>query len=72
MRSIADDLRDDTVRRVRALPMRERIALALALGQADLERFMHATGLGRAAAVRVLAARHAEGRTPSVANAIAS
>ncbi len=70
MRSVADDLRNDTVQRVRALEVRERIELALALGRADLERFMQATGLGRAAAVRILSGRHAEGRAPSVANAV--
>jgi hypothetical protein len=67
MRSIADDLRRDTAQRVLALPVSGRIALALALGDDDLARYMRMTGRDRETAVRELSARRSEGRAPSCA-----
>lgn len=43
MRSVADDLRRDTAARVRAMTVSERIALALSLGDDDLDRYVRAT-----------------------------
>jgi hypothetical protein len=67
MRSVADDLRRDTVKRVLAMPLAERIALALALGDEDLARYMRTSGLDRATAMRELSARRQDGRAPSCA-----
>jgi hypothetical protein len=69
MPSVADQLRRDTVARVLALPLSDRIALALALGDEDADRYMRATGVSREEAIRRLSARHREGRTPSRAAA---
>lgn len=63
--SVANDLRAATRARVLAMPPNERIALALALGDEDLERFVQASGLGRAEALRRLRAGRQRGRTPS-------
>ena len=65
MRSVADDLRRDTVARVLTLSVAERIALALALGDEDADRYMRGNGVSREEAIRHLSARHREGRTPS-------
>ena len=48
MRSIADAIRARTVTQVLALSVRERITLALSLGDDDLELFVRASGLDRA------------------------
>jgi hypothetical protein len=68
MRSVADQLHRDTVKRVLAMSVRERIALALMLGEADLERYMRATGAGREQARRQLNANRRAGRQPSCAD----
>ena len=65
MRSVADALRARTVTRVLAMSPGERIALALSLGDADLELFMRTSGLDRATALERLQAAHRRGRTPS-------
>lgn len=65
MRSVADDLRRDTVTRVLALPAAERVALALALGDEDLARYVAHTGLDVDEARRHLHAQRTRGRTPS-------
>jgi hypothetical protein len=70
VRSVADGLRARTVERVLALPVAGRIALALALGEADLSVYMRASGLDRAEALRHLRKRHAHGRRPSPAATI--
>lgn len=67
MRSVADDLRRDTVARVLRLDVRARVALALTLGDEDLARFMAMTGLSRDVALQRLSARRNEGRAPSCA-----
>lgn len=48
MRSVADDLRARTTQAVRQLPLDARIALALALGDDDLDLYVRASGLERA------------------------
>jgi hypothetical protein len=65
MSSVADQLRRDTADRVRRLPVAERIALALAIGDDDLALYMQASGKDRAAALQDLRAQRARGRTPS-------
>jgi hypothetical protein len=65
MKSIADGLRAETRRAVRDMPVEARIALALALGDDDLDLFVRASGLDRAEALARLQAQRRRGRTPS-------
>lgn len=65
MRSVADDLRQRDRDAVLKLSPGERIALALRLGERDLELFCRAQGLDRETAVRVLRRRRQAGRRPS-------
>ena len=65
MRSVADDLRRNTVDRVLAMSVTERIALALSLGDADLTEYVQASGRSAEEARRHLAGRRQDGRTPS-------
>lgn len=65
MKSVADDLRLQTVAAVLALPVGDRIDLALALGDDDAARFAAASGCDILTARRRLAASRQHGRTPS-------
>jgi hypothetical protein len=65
MRSVADALRARTIAQVLAMSPGERIALALSLGDDDLELFVRTSGLERAEALERLRARRRHGRTPS-------
>jgi hypothetical protein len=65
MRSVADDLRQRDREAVLKLSPEERIALALRLGDEDLELFCRAQGLDRSEAIRVLQRRRQAGRRPS-------
>ena len=65
MRSVADDLRQKDRAAVLKLTPEERIALALRLGERDLEIFCRAQGLDRKEAIRVLQRRRQAGRRPS-------
>jgi hypothetical protein len=65
MISVADQLRRDTAERVRRLPVAERIALALAIGDDDLALYMQASGKVREAALEDLRRQRARGRAPS-------
>jgi hypothetical protein len=65
MRSVADVLRDEDRRAVRAMSPADRLALALALGRRDLETFRAARGLDAATAARLLERRRQAGRRPS-------
>jgi hypothetical protein len=67
MRSIADRLCAEDHAAVLALPVSDRVALALALGARDLESFRLAQDppLDPAAAERVLDQRRQAGRRPS-------
>lgn len=68
MRSVADGLRLETLERVLALPVVDRIALALSLGDDDVTLFVRTSGLDRDEARRRLRARRAHGRRPSIAS----
>ena len=65
MSSVADGLRAGTRALVRELSVPERIALALSLGDDDLELFVRSSGLDREAALRRLRAQRAHGRRRS-------
>lgn len=66
MKSVADQLRERTAQAVRDLPVAERMALALSLGDADLDMYVRASGLDRTTALKQLRAQRARGRaTPS-------
>lgn len=67
MRSVADLLRAEDREAVRALPLDERVALALALGARDLETFRlaHDPPLDPAEAARLLDRRRQAGRRRS-------
>jgi hypothetical protein len=64
MRSVADRLRAEDHAAVLALPVSDRIALALALGARDLESFRlaHEPPLDPAVAARILDQRRQAGR----------
>lgn len=49
---VADELREEQMRAVAAMTPQERIDLAFACGQRDLEFYMAATGLDRDEALR--------------------
>jgi hypothetical protein len=65
MRSVADDLREELQDEVLRLPLEERMALALRLGERGLEMFRQASGLDREAAIRELQRQRQASRTPS-------
>jgi hypothetical protein len=67
MKSVADELRRRTSRVVGDRPVMDRIALALALGDDDLELFVRTSGLTRDQALVVLRQQRARGRVPSAA-----
>lgn len=62
MKSVADALRHETGAAIRRMPVADRIALALALGDDDLFLHMQAAGLRRDEALRRLRAQRARGR----------
>ena len=70
MKSVADQLRRDTARRVLQLPVEQRISLALALGDADLDLYARASGRPHDEARRVLRAQHGRGRLASKSAAL--
>jgi hypothetical protein len=65
MRSVADDLRRTDREAMARLSIEERIMLALALGDADLDTLQRARGIDRAEAVRVVERQRQSGRNPS-------
>jgi len=67
MRSVADDLRAEDRNAVLALSPDERVRLALALGERDLQAFRlaHDPPLARDAAIRRLERQRQAGRRPS-------
>jgi hypothetical protein len=65
MRSVADDLRHADREAMARLTIEERIMLALALGDADLDALQQARSIDRAAAVRVVERQRQSGRNPS-------
>ena len=67
MTSVADEFRARTRAQVLALPVAERIQLALVLGDEDAARFARHEGVDRAVAARRLHRRRADGRRTSAA-----
>lgn len=67
MRSVAENLRRQTQAHVLTLSPPARIALALALGDDDLDLFARTSGLDRDEARRRLRAQRQIGRAPSIA-----
>jgi hypothetical protein len=65
MRSVADDLRDESRRRLAELSPAARIALALALGDEDLAALCEARQISAGAARAILARSRRAGRQPS-------
>lgn len=67
MQSVADELRNEDRARLAAMSPAERVALALALGDRDLETFRlaHVPPLSRDEARRVLERRRQAGRRRS-------
>jgi len=65
MRSVADDLKHADRQAMARLSIEERITLALALGDADLDALQRARGIDRAEAVRVVERQRQSGRHPS-------
>jgi hypothetical protein len=65
MKSVADELREKTRREALAMTPDERLALAFALGDADLETYRLARGLSRDEARRELERRRQLGRRTS-------
>jgi len=65
MKSVLDHLRDEDRQAVLALTPAERIGLALALGERDLETFRRARGLSRVDAARILDRQKHHGRRAS-------
>jgi hypothetical protein len=65
VRSIADELRERDREALAALTAAERVALALALGERDLQTCALARGIGAERARRVLRRNRCLGRRPS-------
>ena len=65
MISIADQLRDESRRRVLAMSPAQRMELALRLGDEDARLYAAANGVSDAEARLVLARRRQAGRLPS-------
>ena len=65
MRSVADELREDTRRRAAELTPEERVNLALRLGDADVAALSDARRITPAEARRIIAASRRVGRQPS-------
>jgi hypothetical protein len=70
MRSVADDLRRQTLAHVLTLSLTARVDLALSLGDDDLDLFARTSGLDRDEARRRLRAQRHIGRVPSVAGTL--
>jgi hypothetical protein len=68
MRSVADDLRLDLVRALAKLSGKDRISLALQLGDDDVARYRAAHRVTEAEARHALARARAIGRPPSSSN----
>lgn len=68
MRSVADDFRSESARQVANLPVSERVALALRLGEQDVALYRAAHGTSDADTRRALALARNVGRLPSRSN----
>jgi hypothetical protein len=65
MRSVADDLRRELEDEFNALPIEERWALILRIGERDIDLYAQANGLDRETARRDLERQRQVGRTYS-------
>jgi len=65
MKSVLDRLRDEDREALLALTPTQRVTLALALGERDLEAFRRAHGLSRDEAARILERQRQQGRRAS-------
>ncbi len=65
MRSVADEFREKDREAVLKLSVKERIELALQLGDEDLDLYCRTQGLDRETAIRLLQRRRQAGRRPS-------
>jgi hypothetical protein len=72
MRSVADELRVRNVERVLELPVGERVALALSLGDDDAAIYAKTNAIELSAAIARLRASRSRGRRPSAANFVES
>jgi hypothetical protein len=68
MRSVAGDLRRESLQRLALLTAEERVALALRLGEEDVALYCSVHGTSEQEAGAMLARARAAGRVPSVAN----
>jgi hypothetical protein len=64
MKSVADEARRETMRRVFGMSPAERVELAFRLGEEDLAAFQLANGLSRSEALAILRRNRQRGRTP--------
>ena len=65
MRSVADDLRAETLRRLATLSASERLDLAFTLGDADVAALCATRGIGRAEAIATFRRSRQTGRPTS-------
>jgi len=65
MSRVAKDVRDEQLRRFRAMTPAERVALAQRLSREGLDSFMATNGLSRSAAMRAIRQSRRVGRKPS-------
>jgi hypothetical protein len=68
MRSVADDLRAESRKKVAGLDVLQRIELALRLGDEDISTLAVSRGITREEAKRVFARAKSVGRVPSRSN----
>jgi hypothetical protein len=68
MRSVADDLRAETRQRVAGLQATQRLELALALGDSDVELLSAARRFSRDEAVEAIRRTRRHGRRPSASS----
>lgn len=65
MRSVAEQLREEQREEVRRMTVSERLALALRLGDDDLELFSRARSIDRESGIALLRRGRQNGRRPS-------
>jgi hypothetical protein len=68
MRSVADDLRDETRRKILAMSPAERMSTALRLGDDDVTRLAGVRQISVEEARGIIRRQRRVGRRPSVAN----
>jgi hypothetical protein len=68
MRSVADQLRDETRRKILALSPADRMRTAFRLGDDDVDRLVRAQRISVDEAHAIIRRQRSVGRRPSVAN----